>query len=142
MGNGSHIAAVQSLLKSQFPSIGGLKDPITQLSTKSDISLSSGSLQILHINSNHWITVSTCNLKDVDNIVNDSKYQHLEKATKRPLAKLVCTKQDSLKVSIANINKQSGSDDCGVFSAAYCTSLAYQQDPGGVVYDQSKMREH
>ena len=140
----SHMDAVQSLLKSQrFPQFGGLKDPIIQLSAKSQISLPPGSLQILHVHGNHWITVSTCG-NGHDIVVYDSKYHFLDTATETLLAKLMLTQCDIIKVHIASVNKQSGDSDCGIFSAAYCTSLAYEQNPshGGVVYDQSIMRQH
>ena len=29
-----------------------------------------------------------------------------------------------------------------MFSAAYCTALGYKQDPSGIVYNQSMMRQH
>ena len=142
--NSSHMAAVQSLLKSQFPHFGGLKDPITQLSVKSQISLPPASLQILHVHGNHWITVSTCGTDhaDVDIIVYDSKYPFLDTTTETLLSKLVLTQRDILKVHIANVNKQSGDNDCGVFSAAYCTSLTYEQNSSEIVYNQSILRQH
>ena len=52
------MGAVQALVKSQFSHFQGLKDPILQLSVKAKLSLCPGSLQILHVDSNHWITVS------------------------------------------------------------------------------------
>ena len=35
-----------------------------------------------------------------------------------------------------------GSNDCGLFAAAYCTSLAHGQNPSAFVYDQSLMGKH
>ena len=58
------------------------------------------------------------------------------------LAKLVKTKQKSLKVNISNTITQSGSNDCGVYAAAYATSLAFGHDPCSFVYDQSRLRKH
>lgn len=37
---------------------------------------------------------------------------------------------------------QSGSNDCGIFSIAYATTIAYGEDPQKYVYDQEKMRRH
>ena len=37
---------------------------------------------------------------------------------------------------------QSGTNDCGLFTAAYCTSLAFGQDPAAVVFSQAAMRGH
>ena len=38
--------------------------------------------------------------------------------------------------------EQKGSVDCGLFSIAYATDLAFGNDPSKVVYDQSAMRDH
>ena len=35
-----------------------------------------------------------------------------------------------------------GSDDCGLFTIAMMTSLAYKEDPSAVTYDQKNMRQH
>ena len=142
--SGTHMAAAQWLLKSQYPHFEGLKDPLGQLSMNSRISLPPGSLQILHVHGNHWITVSTCNSghTDANIVVYDSKYQFLGSATETLLAKLVLTQQDVLNIHIASVNKQSGDSDCGVFSVAYCTALAHGQDPSGIVFNQSIMRQH
>ena len=58
------------------------------------------------------------------------------------LASLLKTNKKCLVVKLANTHKQAGSDDCGLFAAAYCTSLAYGQNPSAFVYDQSLMRKH
>ena len=47
---------VQLLLKSEFPQINGLNVGIMQRGIK----LLDGSIQISHINANHWITVLYC----------------------------------------------------------------------------------
>ena len=45
------------LLKSQFPHIKGLED--TALVLRTGNTISPGSLQILHVNGNHWLAIST-----------------------------------------------------------------------------------
>ena len=51
-------------------------------------------------------------------------------------------KKKYFTVDITNVNKQSGDNDCGLFAAAYATSIAYGQDPSSIVYNQALMREH
>ena len=46
----------------------------------------------------------------------------------------------SFIIQIAKVNQQSGTNDCGAFAAAYCTSLAFGQDPSFVVYNQDHLR--
>ncbi len=55
----------QDLLKVKLPHLNGLRNVLTQtlensnLQPLSENSLSENSIQILHVNGNHWITVST-----------------------------------------------------------------------------------
>ena len=134
----AHVNAVQLLLKVQFPRINGLE--CTLKATCKPLSL--GSLQILHVNGDHWITVTTCDCDGVDIIVFDSKYVCLTKSTMTLLTKLIKSKNNIFTAQITNTIKQSGSSDCGVFAAAYATSLAFGHDPCAFVYDQCRMREH
>ena len=141
---GTHLTAVQLLLKQQFPDINGLIDTFKITHAQKGITLSSGSVQILHVNGNHWITISTLMSTGNDNdvIVYDSLNSPVSHGTKMQLANLIKTSKKSLKIKIANVNIQAGIDDCGVFAAAYSTALVNGQDPSTFVYDQGSMREH
>ena len=70
----------------------------------------------------------------------DSMNSSVSIQTKNILAKLLKTNEDSFTIQLAKVNKQSGTDDCGVFVSAYCTSLAFGQDPSSVVYDQGNYK--
>ena len=54
---GTHLTAVQILLKQQFPDINGLINTLKMM--QKGITLSSESAQILHVNGSHLTTVST-----------------------------------------------------------------------------------
>ena len=56
------------------------------------------------------------------------KYVSLTKSTMTLLTKLIKSKNKSFTAQITNTIKQSGSSDCGVFAAAYATSLAFEHD--------------
>ena len=58
------------------------------------------------------------------------------------LTKLIKSKNKCFTAQITNTIKQSGSSDCGVFAAAYATSLTFGHNPCAFVYDQCRMREH
>ena len=135
------MTAVQLLLKHQFPKIRSLEDTLRQQIAPLK-SIPPGSLQILLVNSNHWITVSTIKADGTDITVYDSKYSHLHCDTKRLLSQLVHTCKKSFTVRMANVNKQAGDNDCGLFAAAYCTSLAHGCNPSACVYEQASMRSH
>ena len=57
-------------------------------------------------------------------------------------SQLLKTTKKRLLVKFGNTNKQAEFDDCGLFAAAYCTTLAYGQNPSSYVYDQSALREN
>ena len=88
-----------------------------------------GSVQVLHVNGNHWLTVSTLD-SGVDVTLYDSLHFTLSEDTKAQLAKLLKSPKKAITVKFASTNKQ----DCGVFAAAYSTSLVYGQDPSSIVY--------
>ena len=139
---GTHLSAVQLLLKAQFPHLKGLED--TALVLRAGNTISPGSLQILHVNGNHWLTISTpdSNSSGYEVTVYDSLNFSLSKETKALLAKLLKTPKKRLMVRFGNTNKQAEFDECGLFAAAYCTTLAYSQNPSSYVYDQSALRKH
>ena len=139
---GTHLTAVQVLLKQQFSNINGLADTLKM--TLKGNTLSSGSVQILHVNGNHWITVSTMisTENDDDAIVYDSLHSSLSHGTKMQLANLIKTSKKSLKIKISSVNKQADFNDCRVFAAVYCTALVNGQDTSTIVYNQSAIRNH
>lgn len=140
-----HINAVQVLLKQQYPQIGGLQNVLLLQSSKSTQHFpvtSQGSLQVVRVNNSHWIVVSTLNCCSADVTVYDSLYSSVSMETQLIIARLLKTKKESFTIQIAKVNKQAGYDDCGVFAAAYCTSLAFGYDPTSVVYDQDGLRHH
>ena len=136
-----HMNSVQELLKKQFPHIGGFQNTAVLQSSRitQPFPTNQGSLQIVHINNNHWVVASTLNCHKADISIYDSLNFPVNKETQSILARLLKTKNDSFT---AKVNRQSGTNDCGVFAAAYCTSLAFGQDPSFVVYSQDCLRHH
>ena len=41
---------------------------------------------------------------------------------------------------MVKVQKQQGTKDCGLFAIAMMTSLAHDEDPSDITYDQSKFR--
>lgn len=139
--NDNHITCAQILLKHQFSQYGGLQCTVLQ-QTKSLKPLQADSLQILHTRGNHWIAVSTVSCTTEDITVYDSKYSRLSSDTETLLARLVHTDKSVVSVNIANVTKQSGSSDCGLFAVAYITHIAFGLNSCLCVFQQSAMREH
>ena len=124
--NDNHMTCAQLLLKHQFPQYGGLHCTVLQQS-KSLRPLSGQSLQILHTRGDHWIAVSTVNIEpDVEDIiVYDSKYSNLSPDTKFLIGKLINTDKPAVSVNIANVTKQSGAADCGLYAVAYTPHIQH-----------------
>ena len=128
-----HMNAVQVLLKTQFPHIGGLQNT-TLLQSKSHtkpFTTGTGSLQIIHINNNHWVVASTMNCEHADITVYDSLNSSVSIET--ILASLLKTQKDHFKIQISKVNKQSGTKDwslccsllhcCGFWKRSICCCL-------------------
>ena len=49
---------------------------------------------------------------------------------------------NELVIKYADVTKQNGSNDCGLFCIAYAVDLAEGNDPSDFEYDQSCMRWH
>ena len=97
------------------------------------------SLQILHKNDNHWVVASTIDFPPEANILlYDSLYTTINNQTKLLLVELV----HSTKSTLANVKKQSGSKDCGLFSVAFVTDIAFGMNPSFQIYKQAEMRQH
>ena len=101
---GSQITVAQSLLKTQFPHFNGLEDTLLLFHEKRKRGpIYPETVQILHVDDNHWITSLGCKNGDdsgnkLDITVYDSIYFRLSKHTEILLAKLLQTKQRAFTV--------------------------------------------
>ncbi len=138
--NDNHVAVSQILLKQQFPQLGGLDFTLKQETRLKP--LLPNSLQVIHLDNNHWAAASTVNCKTEDIILYDSIYCSVNSKTKLLLARLVNTSKPAFSVQVANVTKQSGSSACGLFAIAYITDIAFGRNPEQHVFKQSEMRGH
>ena len=98
---------MQFFLKEQFPLVNGLED--TALVLKKCNKILPGSVQVLHVNGNHWVTVSTLD-SSVDVTIYDSLHFTISEDTKAQLAKLLKSQKKTITVKFASTNKQAGTD--------------------------------
>ena len=135
------ISAAQNLLKRQFPYIDGLLNPC--LSEKLAMEPQAGEfIQILNINGNHWITISTIGCTSSTVKVYDSLGGRLPKHAMKVVADLMQCKKKNIRVIYENVQKQRGASDCGCFAVAFATSLCYGKSLSSESYCQQAMREH
>lgn len=90
-----------------------------------------------------------CNKGEVN--VYDSLFKDLDEETMDTITNYFGTeskkcrtenKKCKVKCKMIDVQVQKGSKDCGVFVIAFLTSLAYNQDPGQIVYNQDQLRCH
>jgi hypothetical protein len=142
------IDKAQGLLAQQFPKIDSLQSVCLLEAGAAQSTLGSPErpwIQVILVNLNHWITAS--NLHGGGNTIQiyDSLFTATaSKKTTKQLSVLsfMFAQEDSLHLEFANMQRQTGGSDCGLFALAVATSLAYGQDPTAHTYDQDKMRSH
>ena len=132
------MSVAQTLIKQQYPHISGLMPTIIQGRNP----LPKDSLQILHTDGDHRVAVSMFDTGDEDIVVYDSKYSSLSPSAQALLAKLVHTDKPTFTVKLANVTKQSGASDCGLYAIAYLIHIASGLNPSVVIFEQAKMRKH
>ena len=129
----ANIDFAQHFLKSAFPSIEGLK--CTLLQSRLKFNTEEKFVQVLHSRGDHWILVS--NIQTGPGKVYDSLYSEVNILKKLLLLFVggnveVCCFQD--------LQKQEGTNDCGLYCIAIATSLLHNKYP--LKFDQSLLRQH
>ena len=76
--------------------------------------------------------------------VYDSLFIELDEETVDTITNYFGTENKKCKVKykMIDVQVQKGSKGCGVFAIAFLTSLAYNQDPGQIVYNQEQLHCH
>ena len=143
-----HIDNAQAILAKHFPYIGGLQAVWVFISEGCQ-SLGTPEqefIQIINVSGNHWITVSNIgNPKDTITIY-DSLYADVSPSYKakflRQIAYMLMATSSHITLQWAEVQKQKGTSDCGLFAIAAATSLCYGVLPQYCSWEQEKMREH
>ena len=132
-----HIIFAQRLLKLSFPEINLLR--LTVLQDKEHKEPTMNSIQILHVNENHWVcAATTAKGKQVN--VYDSSFGKWDQASYKALqTQLHCS---SSNINVKDVQKQIGATDYGLFAIANATTIAFKGDPSQTSYDQSLMHYH
>ncbi len=148
----SIIVAVQELLKKQCDGkIFGWQSP--QMVKRKDmfkpLPMSVPFIQVLHVNGNHWVTVSNIRPKSdptFDSVgIYDSNWLSTSKIrshTMEQICSFFKSKAKLLCFDVVSVERQKNLSDCGVFALAHATELVYGDDPSVAVWDTEKMRKH
>ena len=126
----------QQLLRKQFPNINGMQCTLYQSKRLSQ--QPKNELQILHARGDHWIVASTLLAPPGLVLIYDTVYAEIDGETRSVLAYFFKSKP----CVMVNVPKQSGGKDCGVYSIAIMTALAYGQNPAEIKFKQDMLRPH
>ena len=103
-------------------------------------------VQVINVNTNHWVTVTNIGCYENSIDVYDSLSLDLNKNAGQKMyssmASLVKTDLSNLKINYKPMQQQQGCSDCGLFALAVAFTLLAGDDPSELTYDQSCMREH
>ena len=130
---GDIIKSAQVLIKQVNPLIEGLQRPTLGRVRRFDV-VAGEFIQILHTGSDHWVCVSSIGCQP--GVVNlyDSLYHDAISPEILGLG-LIC-------LDFVPVQQQSNGSDCGVFSIAFATCLAFATNPSFVTFDVARMRSH
>ena len=100
-------------------------------------------IQIVHCKDRkHWILATTVGCpRDVVKVY-DSMFSFLDQKTKTVIENLFTVSNSLLQIKVMKSQKQSGYTDCGVFSIANATTIAFGLNPAKLTLWQDSMRAH
>ena len=125
------INAAQTLLQHQFPHVEGLQSTLLVAANKCNM-LGGGAIQIMHIQTNHWMCIQVSQDKSIVQVYN-SKYSSTTMAVVDSILQLIKSEQDIVTIHCMKMHKPVGSDSCGVFAITVATALCHKEDPSPIV---------
>ncbi|PFX11983.1 hypothetical protein AWC38_SpisGene24131 [Stylophora pistillata] len=133
------IHEAQTLLSQIHKNIKGFQRPTLGAVRQFDV-MTGDFIQILHIKNNHWVCMTSIDCAQGYVIFLDSMMSPISQELQELAENLV---GGNLKgVRKVNVQQQQNGSDCGVFSIAFATCLAYRNFPLTVPFNISKMRSH
>lgn len=140
--NSSIIDVSQRLLAMQFDYLDGFQS--VGCSYTMSFTIHDKFIQVLHDSArNHWLTISTVTAEQPNVYVYDSMYRQLTDNVQNQIACIMKTPFKQINAHFVDVQRQSGTSDCGLFSIAFATSLSFgKQPPESISYNQPLMRQH
>jgi hypothetical protein len=138
--SGEEMSGAMSLIKRQFPKIGGLENTLVlkhaQIVTKAQ---QCDNIYIVHEADAHWVCAKYTCRRNVFMIFDSMQGTIVNRNTRGQLEKVgYC----GAEFSMQSMQRQSGSVDCGLFAIAVAVYLANGIDPSRATYKQALMRRH
>ena len=117
------INAAQSMLKQQHPLIGGFQSP-TLGNHLAMIPPDREFVQVVIVNNNHWVALSTVGCQPSSIKMFDSLGGRLPKRCLKLVADLMQSRERELTFEFVDVQEQKGASDCGLFALKFLTSIA------------------
>ena len=146
--NDETIDYAQGLLSTQSPNIEGYQATVALAGSSLGGYIPTATdkfVQIVHINGNHWRTISNGlstnpdTFQWYDSLVNP---RNLPQFPQKVAAAMLFSSVERLVVDVMDIQQQKGGSDCELFAIANATALCHGTDPSCIVWKQSEMRKH
>ena len=101
-------------------------------------------VQIVHINSNHWVTTTNvgCASDSGEVRVYDSLNNYVTLDMQKQICSFLRPPQKTLRLHVMDMQKQSDSSSCGLFAISVATALAHGLNPSKLMWDVAMMRKH
>ena len=137
----SEIHAGQLLLKKEFPFLDGLND--TSITGSHVVPAKSDFVQIVNTGS-HWVCLSSIATTSASGTVRifDSLYLKPSSIAIEHACRMLMFPGDQVTLVNEKVQRQVGSNDCGLFALAFATDLCNGLDPVNQRYEQGSMRQH
>ena len=140
-----HISGGHVLLRKLHPQQEGLNDTSYLCDKLVWKSKPVNFVQIFHVGGNHWACLSNkfctqeneVELFDSFHSLHGADYTVLEQT-----CTILRSTAKDIRISIVNVQQQSGSTQCGLYALAFAADLCEDRDPFSRVYYESRFRSH
>ena len=91
----------------------------------------------------HWLTISTVGCpKDTVNVYDSAGGFIISTSVEKSIANILQSNGDFITVYSVNCDKQTNTNDCGIYAIANAVSILYGLDPRQIIYKTGQLRDH
>ena len=139
-----HMRAVGTLLIKQFPQQNGFQDPLILANLLHYESGLDNFIQIVNVKDLHWVCVSNIFSPPGTVDVFDSmpSFSINSSGLLDQVASILKSTDSFFQLRHIDIQRQTGSSDCGLFAIANSIALCTGEDPQAMNFEQLVMRKH
>ena len=139
-----HVCAINKLLLAHFPKQNGLQDPLALAECLTYNSQNQRFIQIINVSRNHWVCVgNTLAPPGTVEVYDSIPCMSMNSINlHKQIAAIMNTDNEMIRINHIDVQRQTGSNDCGLFAMAFAVTLCMNGDPHLFMYNQLGMRSH